>query len=85
MRWHTLTALQMNPEKRTLLPKVAFTGFASRYQEPKIEEGFQDITTVDFGVSHLIRTMPPLQHTDDRLQFEGSEEQAALWKRFWVS
>ncbi|KAK0921091.1 DNA kinase/phosphatase Pnk1 [Friedmanniomyces endolithicus] len=75
----------MNPEKRTLLPKVAFTGFASRYQEPKIEEGFQDITTVDFGVSHLIRTMPPLQHTDDRLQFEGSEEQAALWKRFWVS
>ncbi|KAK0256084.1 DNA kinase/phosphatase Pnk1 [Friedmanniomyces endolithicus] len=76
----------MNPEKRTLLPKVAFTGFASRYRAPKIEEGFQDITTVDFKVSHLLPSMPSSsQRTDDRLQFEGSEEQAALWKRFWVS
>jgi len=38
----------MNPEKRTMLPKVAFTGFLSRYREPKLEEGFQDITKVDF-------------------------------------
>ncbi|KAK3706743.1 DNA kinase/phosphatase Pnk1 [Vermiconidia calcicola] len=38
----------MNPEKRMMLPKVAFTGFASRYREPKVEEGFQDITKVDF-------------------------------------
>lgn len=38
----------MNPEKRTLLPKMAFTGFASRFREPKVEEGFQDITKVDF-------------------------------------
>lgn len=38
----------MNPEKRIMLPKVAFTGFLSRYREPKPEEGFQDITKVDF-------------------------------------
>ncbi|KAJ9658113.1 DNA kinase/phosphatase Pnk1 [Coniosporium apollinis] len=38
----------MNPEKRTMLPRLAFTGFASRYREPKLEEGFQDITKVDF-------------------------------------
>ncbi|KAF2721498.1 PNK3P-domain-containing protein [Polychaeton citri CBS 116435] len=38
----------MNPERRTMLPKMAFTGFASRYREPKVEEGFQDITRVDF-------------------------------------
>ena len=33
-----------------MLPKMAFTGFASRYREPKIDEGFQDITKVDFRV-----------------------------------
>jgi len=33
-----------------MLPKVAFTGFLSRYREPKPEEGFQDITKVDFRV-----------------------------------
>ncbi|WPH01075.1 putative HAD-superfamily hydrolase,subfamily IIIA, polynucleotide kinase 3 phosphatase [Acrodontium crateriforme] len=38
----------MNPESRTLLPKMAFTGFTARYREPKIEEGFEDITRVDF-------------------------------------
>lgn len=43
----------MNPESRTLLPKMAFSGFASRYREPKTEEGFQDITKVNFKVSRL--------------------------------
>ena len=45
---YKLTKLQMNPEKRTMLPKVAFTGFAARYREPKLSDGFQDITKVDF-------------------------------------
>ncbi|KAK5171281.1 DNA kinase/phosphatase Pnk1 [Saxophila tyrrhenica] len=43
-----LTSPQMNPEKRTMLPKMAFTGFASRYREPTAGEGFQDVTKVDF-------------------------------------
>ena len=38
----------LNPESRQVLPKLAFTGFASRYREPKIKEGFQDISEVDF-------------------------------------
>jgi hypothetical protein len=33
-----------------MLPKVAFTGFASRYMEPRLQEGFQDIFRVDFKV-----------------------------------
>ncbi|KAF2490902.1 PNK3P-domain-containing protein [Lophium mytilinum] len=37
-----------NPEKRTILPRVAFTSFTSRYREPRLEEGFQDIFRVDF-------------------------------------
>ena len=40
----------MNPEKRALLPKMAFSGFAARYREPSAAEGFQDITRVDFKV-----------------------------------
>lgn len=39
---------QMNPESRTMLPKMAFTGFASRYREPTADEGFDDITKVNF-------------------------------------
>jgi len=41
---------QMNPESRTMLPKMAFTGFASRYREPTADEGFDDITKVNFKV-----------------------------------
>ena len=40
----------MNPEKRTMLPKVAFSGFAARYREPKVEEGLEDIIKVLFEV-----------------------------------
>ena len=53
-------SLQMNPEKRTMLPKMAFTGFASRYREPNVGEGFQDVTKVYFKVcnmlSYIVRT-----------------------------
>ena len=48
-----LTTLQMNPEKREMLPKMAFTGFLSRYREPTLKEGFRDITKVDFKVCGL--------------------------------
>ena len=34
-----------------MLPTMAFTGFAKRFRPPKADEGFQDITTVDFKVS----------------------------------
>ena len=44
-------AAQMNPEKRSILPGLAFKGFSSRYQRPALSEGFQDITEVAFKVS----------------------------------
>jgi hypothetical protein len=44
----------MNPEKRAILPGLAFRGFASRYQRPVITEGFQDITDVAFTVRHCL-------------------------------
>lgn len=34
-----------------MLPKLAFISFASQYQAPQLNEGFQDITFVDFVVS----------------------------------
>ena len=39
----------MNPEKRDLLPGIAFKSFQQRFQEPTPEEGFEDITLVDFS------------------------------------
>jgi len=45
--------VKVNPESRTMLPKMAFTGFASRYREPSLQEGFQDITKVEFQVREL--------------------------------
>ncbi|OAK95989.1 PNK3P-domain-containing protein [Phaeosphaeriaceae sp. SRC1lsM3a] len=39
---------EMNPEDRTILPRLAFTGFASRYREPKLSEGFTEIIKTDF-------------------------------------
>jgi bifunctional polynucleotide phosphatase/kinase len=40
--------MSLNPEVRQVLPKLAFTGFASRYKEPHMKEGFQDIVQVEF-------------------------------------
>jgi bifunctional polynucleotide phosphatase/kinase len=40
--------LQLNPEGREALPRTAFLGYASRFKEPKVKEGFQDIVEVDF-------------------------------------
>lgn len=39
---------QMNPEARSSLPKLAFNGFASRFKEPKVKEGIQDVVLVEF-------------------------------------
>ncbi|KAI1587566.1 HisB Histidinol phosphatase [Pyrenophora tritici-repentis] len=39
---------ESNRESRTILPHIAFSGFASRYREPKSAEGFADIITADF-------------------------------------
>lgn len=39
----------LNPEERQALPKLAFSGFASRFKEPKAKEGFQDVTEVSFA------------------------------------
>ncbi|KAF1358366.1 PNK3P-domain-containing protein [Lizonia empirigonia] len=39
---------ETNPENRTMLPKLAFTSFATRYRAPKLEEGFKEIIKVDF-------------------------------------
>jgi bifunctional polynucleotide phosphatase/kinase len=38
----------MNPEARVALPKLAFNGFASRFKQPKTDEGFQEVVEVDF-------------------------------------
>lgn len=43
-----MTKFKMNPEDRTILPKIAFTSFTSRYREPTLGEGFQDIIEVAF-------------------------------------
>lgn len=53
----------MNPESRKMLPKLAFTGYTSRYEAPSIEEGFEDVTTVEFevcGRELLARSLPVL-------------------------
>lgn len=41
---------QTNRESRTMLPHIAFSGFASRYSEPSVSEGFVEITKIDFQV-----------------------------------
>ena len=40
---------KLNPESRQGLPGQAFHGFASRYKEPRLDEGFQDIVEVPFA------------------------------------
>ncbi|OBT65228.1 hypothetical protein VE03_04578 [Pseudogymnoascus sp. 23342-1-I1] len=39
---------EMNPEKRAILPNIAFTSFNSKYKPPTLEEGFKEIMEVKF-------------------------------------
>lgn len=39
-----------NPEKRQILPHSAFSAYAARFGEPKLNEGFQDTVRVPFQV-----------------------------------
>lgn len=83
----------MNPESRTILPKMAFTGFASRYREPTEDEGFQDITKVNFQVrfwrslGHAVRAGLQLALWISNLarQFNGTEAQKEQWRKYWIS
>lgn len=52
---------QTNPEERSLLPKIAFAGFAKKYREPTLSEGFQDIVKVNFEVRTLQIGNQPLR------------------------
>ncbi|KAF8474989.1 polynucleotide kinase 3 phosphatase-domain-containing protein [Kalaharituber pfeilii] len=38
----------VNPEQQKALPKIAFSGYKSRFVEPQLDEGFVDITKIDF-------------------------------------
>ncbi|KAK6358849.1 hypothetical protein TWF696_000029 [Orbilia brochopaga] len=38
----------LNPEKREYVPSMAFLNYKSKFQEPQLNEGFKDITVVDF-------------------------------------
>ncbi|KAJ6257168.1 [Pyruvate dehydrogenase [acetyl-transferring]]-phosphatase [Drechslerella dactyloides] len=38
----------LNPEKRESVPSMAFLNYKSKFQEPQLSEGFEDITVVDF-------------------------------------
>lgn len=44
----------MNPEKRAILPSLAFRGFLGKFQPPNVKEGFQDVVTWDFSVSDAV-------------------------------
>lgn len=75
-----------------MLPKLAFTSFASRYRAPKLEEGFKEIIKVDFVVSVV---QPLTRHVShwlvrcselkiNRGQFTGSDAQKELWSKYWI-
>jgi bifunctional polynucleotide phosphatase/kinase len=38
-----------NPESRAMLVKSAFNGYQKDFERPELEEGFEDITQVDFS------------------------------------
>ena len=45
---HMILLYIQNPESRASLPGIAFGDFNRRFREPTLNEGFQDITRVNF-------------------------------------
>lgn len=75
-------AAQMNPEHRKMLPRMAFSGFLGRYQEPTLEEGFEDVTTIDFKVSQAMLSQSAIANCQ---QLHGTSEQIETWSQYWIS
>ena len=62
-----LTDSKFNPERRKILPHSAFASFAARFRQPKMEEGFQDIVTIEFQVLALLVHLYPAPDLQARL------------------
>lgn len=71
----------MNPESRSLLPGIAFGDFEKRFQEPKAEEGFQDVVRVDFQFQGKSGEGDGGGSESDE---EEEEEKRRLWSQFYV-
>ncbi len=65
---------KFNPEERTILPYSAFAGFSSRFKEPKLSEGFQDILRIDFEVnSYKTPNIPSTSITNNNFSFVATK------------
>ena len=73
-----------NPEKRQILPHSAFSGYAARFTEPKLKEGFQDITYVPFQVRGRLFTALLCRRTYTTVQFRGDDEKRKIWSMYWI-
>ncbi|KAL8935191.1 MAG: hypothetical protein Q9216_005547 [Gyalolechia sp. 2 TL-2023] len=71
-----------NPDKRTILPHSAFSSFASRFKQPKTEEGFQDLVAVEFQVDRASAVASC--RLTYFLQVEGDVEQRKTWCQYWI-
>lgn len=74
----------MNPENRSILPKIAFTTFNSRFQQPSLDEGLSDITEVEFQVRRFAGLSVLVARTDATLQFDGNEAEREVWSKYWT-
>lgn len=85
-------AKQLNPEGRTLLPKLAFNGFLTRFKTPDLSEGFQDVTSIDFKVRSGLIVAGSDGHKAEFLadascdppQFDGGPDELSVWRRYWT-
>lgn len=68
----------MNPESRTLLPGIAFADYGKRFEEPNVEEGFQDIVRVDFRFQG--KSSDAAAGGDE----SDEEEKRRIWSQFYI-
>lgn len=72
-----------NGKKREILPEIAFSSFASAYQEPKLEEGellpFVQLENSLADVDDVIG-FSEIKHIS--FKFEGTDEQRQKWERW---
>ena len=78
-----------NPEKRAILPHVAFVSFASRLTEPAKTEGFEEMLSIRFQVREFLQassSMLGMSSTDSETpqQFHGDPEQRRTWAQYWI-
>jgi hypothetical protein len=52
-----------DPEQKQIYPRIPFLALVARLEDPQLDEGFEDITKIDFEVGLICNSFAKRDHS----------------------